>query len=204
MRRCATVPALTSVTDSRGKQSLCHRHHLPQVSKEIFEGRHTYFDDVAMQYLCKDLAAQFNARGPPKRIDFLDAWIIEFPNRRAPNGMGSLVAMVEPYMRGVTECPEQHGLWQGHFVSRSQGTCWFYLSLNQVIIPSTPITMASSRPKTATRPQRSATLLGVPLEARCWSVIFKALVTCTPILRFTPTQGMPVARLAFAFGNPYN
>jgi hypothetical protein len=71
-----------------------------KVSKEVFEGRQTYFDEVVMQYRCKDLAAKFNQSGPPKPIDFLDAWVIEFTNRRAGSGMDNLVALVEPYLNG--------------------------------------------------------------------------------------------------------
>lgn len=70
-----------------------------KLSKDPHEARDTYFAEVEMQYKCKDLASKFNAHGPPKRIDFVNAWVLEFPRRRAPGG-GPLVAQVEQLLRG--------------------------------------------------------------------------------------------------------
>jgi elongation factor 2 kinase len=41
----------------------------------------TYFDEVEMQSVCKDLAHSFNKRNPPKKIDFILPCVVEFPQR---------------------------------------------------------------------------------------------------------------------------
>lgn len=70
-----------------------------KVSKDPYEARQTYFAEVEMQYKCKDLACKFNGHCPPKRIDFIDAWVLEFPNRPSPSG-GRFTVMAEPKLRG--------------------------------------------------------------------------------------------------------
>jgi len=39
-----------------------------------------YFEEVEMQAVCKDLAHEFNKRKPPKKIDFILPYVIEFPH----------------------------------------------------------------------------------------------------------------------------
>lgn len=70
-----------------------------KISKDPCENRQTYFAEVEMQYKCKDLACKFNSHCPPKRIDFIDAWVLEFPNRPSPNG-GRFTVMAEPKLQG--------------------------------------------------------------------------------------------------------
>jgi hypothetical protein len=70
-----------------------------KLSKDPREPRRTYFAEVEMQFKCKEFAQQYNAKAPPKHIDFVDTWVIEFTHRPSPAG-GSLVALVEPLLKG--------------------------------------------------------------------------------------------------------
>ena len=63
-----------------------------------------------MQYLCKDMAAKFNLQNPPKHVDFVDAWIIEVVGRSPPNGMGTLVMLAEPRLKGTMFLAPIHAL----------------------------------------------------------------------------------------------
>lgn len=71
-----------------------------KVSKDINEPRQTYFNESEMQHKCKEFAQRYNCLNPPKRIDFVDSWVVEFTNRAGPNGRGKMVALVEPMLRG--------------------------------------------------------------------------------------------------------
>eukprot|EP00667_Euglena_gracilis_P014864 EG_transcript_15428 len=71
-----------------------------KLSKDPNEQKRTYFSEVEMQYKCKELAQKFNAYNLPKRIDFVDSWVVEFPNRPAPHGAGPFTVLVEPVLRG--------------------------------------------------------------------------------------------------------
>jgi len=70
-----------------------------KLSKDPREPRRTYFAEVEMQFKCKEFAQQYNAKNPPKHIDFVDTWVIEFTHRPSAAG-GSLVALVEPMLKG--------------------------------------------------------------------------------------------------------
>lgn len=56
---------------------------------------HTYFLDAEMQALCVFFAEQFNQKNPPKKVEFVEASIIEFIDRP-----GQPVYAVEPYLSG--------------------------------------------------------------------------------------------------------
>ncbi len=43
-----------------------------------------YFEDVKMQAICEELGKKFNNRGPPKKVQFLPAWVLEVPGRNPP------------------------------------------------------------------------------------------------------------------------
>eukprot|EP01079_Euglenida_sp_SAG-EU17-18_P008589 gene8589-1535_t len=53
--------------------------HVAKVAKKSGEGDALYLEDVRMQILCKYLAQLFNSYNPPKKIDFLDAFLIACP-----------------------------------------------------------------------------------------------------------------------------
>lgn len=82
--------------------SLPHGHQqcVAKLSKDPSEQKKTYFSEVEMQYKCKELAHKFNTFNLPKRIDFVDSWVVEFPHRPAPHGAGPLTVLVEPVLRG--------------------------------------------------------------------------------------------------------
>lgn len=46
--------------------------------------RELYFEDVKMQMVCRDWGNKFNQKKPPKRIEFLMAWVLELPDRDTP------------------------------------------------------------------------------------------------------------------------
>lgn len=88
------VYELTDLSMPPGQQQC-----VAKVSKDPLERRETYFAEVEMQFKCKDLAAQYNATSPPKRIDFVTPCVIEFTRRRTACG-APLVALVEPMLKG--------------------------------------------------------------------------------------------------------
>lgn len=49
--------------------------------KSAEAGRQMYLDDVMMQMEAKRWSARYNALGPPKPVDFLQAFALEFPHR---------------------------------------------------------------------------------------------------------------------------
>jgi hypothetical protein len=57
------------------------RRYVLKMSKDPNESTDAYFVDVQMQMEAKLYAEQFNARRPPKRVDFLDAYVLELKDR---------------------------------------------------------------------------------------------------------------------------
>ena len=55
----------------------------------------TYFDDVEMQMEAKMYAEMYNAENPPKKVDFLDAYVLELRGRPAKP-----ICAVEKYIEG--------------------------------------------------------------------------------------------------------
>lgn len=51
--------------------------------------RDVYFHDVMMQTIAKKFAKLYNERNPPKKVDFVDAWVVEFVER-AGKDLGSV------------------------------------------------------------------------------------------------------------------
>lgn len=87
-----------------------------KLSKDPSESRRTYFSEVEMQFKCKDLAQKFNAHNVPKRIDFVESWVLELIQRPGPHGMGRFTVLVEPLLRGhYTKHSNNYG-----FVSEEQ------------------------------------------------------------------------------------
>jgi len=71
-----------------------------KLSKDPNENPRAYFKDVEMQGKAKYFAEMYNAQRPPKTIDYVVPYIIEFKKRPARNGMGPLVLGVEPMLTG--------------------------------------------------------------------------------------------------------
>lgn len=72
-----------------------------KVSKEHHDGRQEYFADVVMQAKCIALANDFNSRNPPKRIRFLQPYVVELIQRPADCTGGPPLMMVEPMLEGM-------------------------------------------------------------------------------------------------------
>eukprot|EP01005_Ploeotia_sp_CARIB1_P001080 NODE_240_length_1109_cov_678.848269_g229_i1.p1 GENE.NODE_240_length_1109_cov_678.848269_g229_i1~~NODE_240_length_1109_cov_678.848269_g229_i1.p1 ORF type:complete len:280 (+),score=65.22 NODE_240_length_1109_cov_678.848269_g229_i1:77-916(+) len=71
-----------------------------KLSKDPLEGPQSYFLDVEMQGKAKAYADMFNARMPPKKIDFVVPSVIEFKRRTSRSGIGRLYMGVEPMLPG--------------------------------------------------------------------------------------------------------
>eukprot|EP00928_Gymnodinium_smaydae_P061335 TRINITY_DN45432_c0_g1_i1.p1 TRINITY_DN45432_c0_g1~~TRINITY_DN45432_c0_g1_i1.p1 ORF type:complete len:588 (+),score=135.73 TRINITY_DN45432_c0_g1_i1:51-1814(+) len=88
----------------RGAMRLCYRMRgtpfgLNWVAKRYDKEMQTVGaleSDVIMQMRAKDYAAQFNTCSPPKKVDFVEASILHFPNRPA----GSRDFAIEAYLEG--------------------------------------------------------------------------------------------------------
>ncbi|MES1909881.1 MAG: hypothetical protein MHM6MM_002568 [Cercozoa sp. M6MM] len=66
-----------------------------KVSVDPCEPRDTYFQDVAMQRVARLFAKRFNRYKPPKRVAFVEAWVVELTDRP-----GKPLCAVEPYITG--------------------------------------------------------------------------------------------------------
>lgn len=70
----------------------------------LIEERESYFKDVAMQTHAQVFANKFNDHRAPKRVAFLDSWVIEFVDREHLDHyepMGPQVMAVEPLLEGT-------------------------------------------------------------------------------------------------------
>jgi len=66
-----------------------------KMSKDPDEEPGSYFDDVQMQMEAKMYAELFNAHNPPKKVSFLDAYVLELKDRP-----GSRICAVEKFIDG--------------------------------------------------------------------------------------------------------
>eukprot|EP01100_Stratorugosa_tubuloviscum_P001644 TRINITY_DN136_c1_g2_i1.p1 TRINITY_DN136_c1_g2~~TRINITY_DN136_c1_g2_i1.p1 ORF type:complete len:405 (-),score=168.21 TRINITY_DN136_c1_g2_i1:154-1368(-) len=58
-----------------------HKVLVAKISIDDQEEQETYFQDVEMQMYAKEWARKFNSHNPPKKVDFLIAWVITLDNR---------------------------------------------------------------------------------------------------------------------------
>jgi len=79
---------------SAAEQNVCAK-----ISKDINEPKQTYFVDVEMQGAAKKFAQRFNAQSPPKKIDFVMPYVVEFQRRTTATGRPMFVG-VEPLLHG--------------------------------------------------------------------------------------------------------
>lgn len=85
MRRCYRVKKLSQSVRSAFVK-LDWRHCPNYVAKEykdedIRSRRDVVFDDVRMQMTAKHWGMQFNAKHPPKQVDFIQCFVLELPQR---------------------------------------------------------------------------------------------------------------------------
>eukprot|EP01112_Ceratiomyxa_fruticulosa_P020423 TRINITY_DN6947_c0_g1_i1.p1 TRINITY_DN6947_c0_g1~~TRINITY_DN6947_c0_g1_i1.p1 ORF type:complete len:435 (+),score=68.14 TRINITY_DN6947_c0_g1_i1:559-1863(+) len=91
LRRCFYLKDLSTVN---GNQTVYHGHingtvkssdmeevYVAKISIDPFEDREVYFCDVEMQMHSKIFANKFNLYTPPKRVDFVKAWLLELIDR---------------------------------------------------------------------------------------------------------------------------
>jgi len=71
------------------------RRYVLKLSKDPNELTQIYFDDVQMQMEAKMYAELYNANEPPKRVDFLDAYVLQLTDRP-----GKPICAVEKYIEG--------------------------------------------------------------------------------------------------------
>lgn len=69
--------------------------YVAKASKDKYEDISTYFLDIEMQAMCQALAEQYNRRQPPKKVQFIDAFLIECFQQA-----GSPIFACEPYIEG--------------------------------------------------------------------------------------------------------
>jgi len=58
-----------------------NRSYVAKLSIDPFESRESYFADVVMQHYARAYARKYNSYGPPKPIEFLEAWLVELIDR---------------------------------------------------------------------------------------------------------------------------
>ncbi|KAL0237198.1 hypothetical protein PCE1_000595 [Barthelona sp. PCE] len=69
--------------------------YVAKMSKYTNEERDTYFRDVKTQMVAKALATEYNTRNPPKKVAFLDVYVLELIDRP-----GKQLCSVEKFMPG--------------------------------------------------------------------------------------------------------
>jgi len=75
--------------------------YVAKISKDPREPVESYFQDCEMQALAAYLAQEFNKLSLPKKIDYLEASVIECHDRVSPVPGGRVVFAVEPYIHGT-------------------------------------------------------------------------------------------------------
>lgn len=67
--------------DSPSSPVPASRSYVAKLSIDPFESRESYFADVVMQHYARAYARKYNSYGPPKPIEFLQAWLVELVDR---------------------------------------------------------------------------------------------------------------------------
>lgn len=95
MKICEKKPA--APFDAKGGPHPPQRTHVAKIalSAQDNENRSIYFRDVEMQCLARYIASKFNRCNPPKRVDFLEAFVVELVERE-----GTPVCGVETFISG--------------------------------------------------------------------------------------------------------
>lgn len=99
----------TTVTDTATIGGVKYDSYVAKVSMNPNENPATYFRDVEMQAVAAKFATQYNSYNPPRRVEFVEAWILQLI---PPSGQGSggdmpedltlhgAICGVEPYIAG--------------------------------------------------------------------------------------------------------
>ena len=94
MRQCFRLKKLSKFSSAHTND---WKHALNYVSKRYIEDvdRDVYFQDVKLQMDAKVWAEEYNRHNPPKKVDMLQMYILEFKNRK-----GSPLYHLEHYIEG--------------------------------------------------------------------------------------------------------
>uniref|UniRef100_A0A7S1JH88 Alpha-type protein kinase domain-containing protein n=1 Tax=Eutreptiella gymnastica TaxID=73025 RepID=A0A7S1JH88_9EUGL len=91
-RYCYKILDLTAPSGQQEK--------VAKVAKSLKESRKETFTAVVMQKRCQRLAERFNALGTPKKMNFIDACIIELVQRPIDHTGGPPLLIMEPLLQG--------------------------------------------------------------------------------------------------------
>jgi elongation factor 2 kinase len=69
--------------------------YVAKMAIDPYEDREIYFQDVEMQMYAREWADKFNSYNPPKRVEFIQAWLIELVDRP-----GNPICGVERFIDG--------------------------------------------------------------------------------------------------------
>lgn len=78
--------------DSQDIKDICY---VVKIAMDPYEDREVYFQDVSMQMYAKEFAKKYNSYRPPKKVDFIKAWLLELTSRPRRTLCG-----VERHIRG--------------------------------------------------------------------------------------------------------
>ena len=65
-----------------GLSSVASHSYVAKMSIDPYEERESYFQDVVMQHYARAYAMRYNSYSPPKRIEILQAWLLELTERQ--------------------------------------------------------------------------------------------------------------------------
>uniref|UniRef100_K3WGD7 Alpha-type protein kinase domain-containing protein n=1 Tax=Globisporangium ultimum (strain ATCC 200006 / CBS 805.95 / DAOM BR144) TaxID=431595 RepID=K3WGD7_GLOUD len=80
--------------DGDGDDIIAANHYVAKLAIDPEEDPQTYFRDTELQAHCAHYAQMYNSYNPPKRVEFINSWVLELTERN-----GALCA-VEPYIPG--------------------------------------------------------------------------------------------------------
>ena len=86
-----------------------------KLSIDPLEERATYFTDVQVQMYSRMIAEKFNAYDPPKKIEFLRAWLLELVERPSSPMYGLEKFIFGPYRKHNNNCKTQQNFI--HFIN---------------------------------------------------------------------------------------
>lgn len=94
MRQCFRTKKLSKFSSAHSQD---WKHAMNYVSKRYIEDvdREVYFQDVKLQMDAKVWAEEYNRHNPPKKVDMIQMYILEFKNRK-----GSPLYHLEHYIEG--------------------------------------------------------------------------------------------------------
>ena len=85
-----------SSSSSSSSSTRAARSYVAKMSIDPYEEREAYFQDVVMQHYARAYAIRYNSYAPPKRIEILQAWLLELSERP-----GRPLCCAEAFIDGV-------------------------------------------------------------------------------------------------------